>query len=244
MIVAPELLTSEFGHKMVADWRRGNKPCHEVSAEVFESLSVQGHAQGLAAVVKQHWTTLDQICPERQPVWVALSGVQDPGNLGTILRTGDGAGCSGVMLLGHTTDPFDPESVRASMGAIFSQGLLRTSLEDLLAWKAAHHYALIGTSASARVDYRTFTYPERVIAFMGSEGRGLSQEEQCACDAMVQIPMVGRSDSLNLAVATALSLYEIFYQHRQTAVPHPDQRRLSISSTHADASTDPGQLTK
>jgi TrmH family RNA methyltransferase len=210
LIVAPTLLTSRFAQEIVAAQREAGVPCLEVTAEVFASLSVKDSPQGLGAVVQERWTRLD----EAAPWWIALSGVQDPGNLGTILRTGDAVGTAGVLLIGQTADPFDPEAVRASMGAIFSQRVVRTTLQELAAWKAAHQFTLVGTSDAAATDYQGVTYPARLILFMGSEQHGLSAEEQALCDVMVRIPMVGRSDSLNLAVATGITLYEIFNQHR------------------------------
>ena len=214
IIVAPSLLTSEFGQEIVAARQRADIPCLEVTNEVFKTISARDGPQGLGAVVRQHWMTLNEVCPENGLWWVALSSVQNPGNLGTILRTGDSVGCSGVILVDQTTDPFDPEAVRASMGAIFSQRVVRTTLTELKSWKAAHRYLFIGTSDAAAIDYQTVAYQLPLIAFMGSEQHGLSCEEQSMCDVMVRIPMVGRSDSLNLAVATGIVLYEIFNQYR------------------------------
>jgi RNA methyltransferase, TrmH family len=212
LIVAPDLLASEFARGLVAVERQAGRSCLEVTGEVFRSLSAKDNPQGLAAVVRQRWLALGDIRPAEAPWWVALSGVQDPGNLGTVLRTCDAVGCAGAILLGPTTDPYDPEAVRASMGALFSQCLVRATLPELAAWKAGHGYLAAGTSDKASVDYRAVTYPERLIVLMGSEQHGLSREEQALCAVLVRIPMVGRSDSLNLAVATGVVLYQIFNQ--------------------------------
>lgn len=121
-------------------------------------------------------------------------------------------GASGLILIGDSIDPYDPGCVRASMGAIFAQRLVRVSTEEFLSWKAVQKWHLVGTSPRAGTDYRDVTYAAPTVFFMGGEKRGLSGEMQQVCDTMVKIPMVGRSDSLNLAMATGLMLYEVFRQ--------------------------------
>jgi RNA methyltransferase, TrmH family len=214
-VVAPELLTSSFAKEIVKQLRSDGVPSLEVSADVFRSLSTKEGPQGIGAVIRQHWQSLQDSTPADGLCWLALDQVQDPGNLGTILRTSDAVGGAGVVLVGPTTDPYDPAAVRASMGAIFSQRLVRSGIEDLAAWKQRYGIFLVGASDAANVDYESVPYPPRLALFMGSERLGLSEEEQSICDLMVRIPMVGRSDSLNLAVATGVMLYEIFNQRRQ-----------------------------
>ncbi|MCC6168231.1 MAG: RNA methyltransferase [Caldilineaceae bacterium] len=216
LVVAPSLLISRFALEVVESRRRAGVACLEVSEEVFKSLSAKEHPQGLAAVVRQHWSTLADVRYGSELCWVALSGVQDPGNLGTILRTCDAAGAAGVILVGHTTDPYDAEAVRASMGAIFSQRVVRAGLPQLAAWKEMQGFQIVGTSGAAPTDYRAAVYPPPLLLWMGSEQHGLSPGEMALCDATVRIPMVGRGDSLNLAVATGVVLYEIFNQRRAT----------------------------
>ncbi len=189
-------------------------PCLEVLPEVFQSLAVKDLAQGIGAVVRQRWEPLERVRPADGCSWVALDAVQYPGNLGTILRTSDAVGGAGVILLGHTADPYDPAAVRASTGAIFSQRLVRTSFEQFVAWRHRHNAVIVGTSPAAALDYRAVAYRPPLVLCMGSEGCGLSRDMQALCDVTVKIPMVGRSDSLNLAVATSIMLYEVFQQHR------------------------------
>lgn len=214
VVVAPELLVSPYARSLVEQWQRAGGATLEVTAGVFKSFAAKEHPQGLAAVVRQRWITLDEVRFDQALCWVALSAVQDPGNLGTILRTGDAVGSGGVILLGHSTDPYDPEAVRAGMGAIFSQQVVRATLAQLVAWKAAQACMVVGTSGAAQADYRTIAYPSPLLILMGSEQHGLSPDEMALCDALVRIPMVGRSDSLNLAVATGVVLYEVFYQRQ------------------------------
>ncbi len=146
---------------------------------------------------------------------MALDQVHSPGNLGTILRTGDAVGASGLILLGDSVDPYDPACVRATMGAIFAQRLVRATAQEFAAWKRRSGVRLVGTSPHAAHDYRGVSYPARTVLFMGGERKGLSEERQRLCDDLVRIPMVGRGDSLNLAIATGVLLYEVFNQQRR-----------------------------
>jgi len=141
--------------------------------------------------------------------WVALEEVRDPGNLGTIIRTADGVGAGGVMLIGTCCDPYSHEAVRASMGSIFDVPLVRVSPERFPAWAATWRGDRVGTHLDAREDFRSVRYRLPALLVMGSEGPGLSPAIAQACSRLVKIPMAGRLDSLNLAVATALMLYEM-----------------------------------
>jgi RNA methyltransferase, TrmH family len=220
LIVAPDLLTSEFGWQKVEEENRRGIQVVQVSQAVFTSLASKENPQGIAAVVRQRWLEIVSLRLESQDIWVALDSVADPGNLGTILRTNDAVGGKGVILLDNSTDPYDLTTIRASMGAIFSQGLVKTTFAQFLQWKQAHNYQLVGTSDSAATDYRQASYSLPTILLMGSERMGLSEEHMRACDQMVSIPMVGRSDSLNLAVAAGIMLYEIYNQYREKLGQH------------------------
>lgn len=212
LVYAPDLLKSAFAQEIVQQQQELGTPCLAVTPEVFKSLSVKEGPQGIGAVLRQQWETLEQLKGDEQLCWVALDAAQDPGNIGTILRTSDAVGCAGLLLLGNCADPYDAGALRASMGAIFSQRLVKASFAEFAQWKREQHIFVVGTSGAAQHDYRAVTYTRPLILLMGSEREGLSHEQQAICDATVSIPMVGRSDSLNLAVATGVMLYEIFYQ--------------------------------
>jgi TrmH family RNA methyltransferase len=145
----------------------------------------------------------------RDALWVALEAIRDPGNLGTIIRTADAVGASGVALVGTCCDPYSHEAVRASMGSIFNVPLVRVSQESFLVSAAGWKGDVVGTHLSGREDFRAARYRPPTLLAMGSEGPGLSPALAAACSRLVKIPMAGRLDSLNLAVATALMLYEI-----------------------------------
>jgi TrmH family RNA methyltransferase len=215
LVVAPDLLNSPFGRDIVQQASHKGVPILEVAPDVFLGLSSREGPQGLGAVVRQTWTPLEAAFSPDTLGWVALEQIQNPGNLGSILRTCEAVGCAGVMLLGSTTDPHDPASVRGSMGALFTRSLIRTGLDELTAWKTRHRALTVGASGSAETDYQDIAYRPPILIVMGGERQGLSEAHQALCDHLVRIPMTGRADSLNLAVATGLMLYEVFNQNRR-----------------------------
>jgi TrmH family RNA methyltransferase len=220
LVVAPDLLKSSFGQQLVTEQRELGVPVLEVSSEVFERISLKEGPQGIAAVMQQQWQSVEETRLKvgqalASHTWVALDSVADPGNLGTILRTHDAVGGQGVILLDQTTDPYDPSAVRGSMGALFTQALVRASFSEFARWKRQHGYPVVGTSDKAEMDYHQYRYPPELVLLMGSERQGLQEHHLALCDAVVSIPMLGKSDSLNLAVATAVVLYEILNQRRE-----------------------------
>ncbi|HWQ04145.1 MAG TPA: RNA methyltransferase [Longilinea sp.] len=215
LIVAPELLISDFGQKLVQVHQEKGGLVLEVSRQVFQSLSMKEGPQGIAAVLRQRWASLDKVDVKPNDCWVVLDSIADPGNLGTILRTSDSTGCCGVILLDQSTDPFDPSSIRASMGALFNQKLVKTGFAEFADWKRRTGIQLVGTSDKADQNYHKFVFPRTLAVLMGSERQGLQQKHLDLCDSVVRIPMTGISDSLNLAVATAVVLYEIVNQKQE-----------------------------
>lgn len=214
LVIAPDLLVSDFGQSLLAlpevkDIERIN-----VSADVFRKIAKKEGPQGFGAVIRQNWRVLENLDTNPDDLWVALDAVADPGNLGTIMRTVDAVGGRGVILLGHATDPYDPAAVKASMGAVLSLELCQADWINFQSWQMKNKITMIGTSDHAPKDYQEIKYKHPLILLMGSERHGLSEEMEDACNQMVSIPMTGRSDSLNLAVATAVVLYEIFNQSR------------------------------
>lgn len=216
LVVAPDLLISEFGRSLLADPSLADVEKIEVSAEIYEKLAHKQGPQGIGAIVKQSWQDLAAIQLAADDLWVALDAVADPGNLGTIMRTADAVGARGIILLEHSTDPYDPSAVKASMGAIFSLALASAAWDDFQPWQKQEKALLVGTSDHGATDYQHIHYRRPLILLMGSERHGLPDEMMAACDHLARIPMAGRSDSLNLAVATAVMLYEIFNQSRKS----------------------------
>jgi TrmH family RNA methyltransferase len=179
----------------------------EVSRAVLEKVSRRDNPQAVVGVFAQAFADLDALDPAAAPAWVALEGVRDPGNLGTIVRTVDAAGAGGVILIGETCDPYSVEAVRATMGSIFATRLYRTTTTAFLAWRERWPGSVVGTLLTATTDYRAAAYRAPALIVMGPEQAGLSSALADACDIRVKIPMRGRADSLNLAVATGVMLY-------------------------------------
>jgi len=206
---APDLLTSEFALRLVAEQEGCGLPCYAVKPEVFASLAEKDHPAGILAVVRMRTERLEDLSPQNFPWGVALDAPQDPGNIGSILRTIDAAGASGLLLLGQAADPYHPSAVRASMGAIFWHPVVTATFEAFTAWAGRHAYHLYGTSAHASQDYREARYEKPCILLMGSERQGLSEAQAAACHTLLRMPMQGRVTSLNLAIATGVMLYEM-----------------------------------
>lgn len=188
----------------------------EVSEKVLSAITRRDNPQMVVGIFEQRYRQLAEIRPAAHETWVALERVRDPGNLGTIIRTVDAVGAAGVILVGDCTDPFSIETVRATMGSVFAVPLARADGERFLAWRGTVGGLLVGTHLEGSVDYRTVDYAQGpVILLMGNEQQGLPDDLAEACDRLVRIPQAGRADSLNLAVATGVMLYEI----RRTALP-------------------------
>jgi TrmH family RNA methyltransferase len=182
----------------------------EVSEKVMSSITRRDNPQMVAAVFEQRWTALKDIQPKGSETWIALDRVRDPGNLGTIIRTADAAGAAGVILVGDCTDPFSLETVRATMGSMFALPLVKTTPADFLKWKKSIDARLVATHLAGAVDYRTIDYKSKpVILMMGNEQSGLPDDLAEAADKLARIPQVGMADSLNLAVATGVMLFEV-----------------------------------
>lgn len=188
----------------------------EVSEKVLASITRRDNPQMVAAVFEQHYRPLSEVQPTGNDVWVALDRVRDPGNLGTIIRTVDAVGARGVVLVGDCTDPFSLETVRATMGSLFSVPLARAEPETFMAWRKTFPGLVVGTHLKGSVDYRTLDYGKGpVLLVMGNEQQGLPDSLAETCDRLARIPQAGKADSLNLAVATGVMLYEI----RREALP-------------------------
>lgn len=188
----------------------------EVNNKVLTAITRRDNPQMVVGVFEQRYLPLSRVSPASGDVWVALDRIRDPGNLGTVIRTVDAVGASGVILVGDTTDPFALEAVRATMGSIFSVPLTRTDESAFLDWRAGMDALVVGTHLKGAVDYRMPDYGgQPVVLLMGNEQQGLPETLASKCDRLVRIPQAGRADSLNLAVATGVMLYEI----RRTSLP-------------------------
>lgn len=182
----------------------------EVNEKVLTSITRKDNPQMVIGVMEQRWETVPQKIEDPSSVWIALDRIRDPGNLGTIIRTSDCAGVDGIILVGETTDPFSMEATRASMGSIFNTPLVRMSKNDFMAWRKNWPGLVVGTHLAGAVDYREVDFESRpVLLLMGNEQQGLPDFLAETCDRLVLIPMAGKADSLNLAIATGIMLFHM-----------------------------------
>ena len=179
----------------------------EVTHDILAKVSRRDNPQAVVGVFEQVFTPLNQLRPADATCWVALHRVRDPGNLGTIIRTADAAGCGGVILVGECCDPFSVEAVRATMGSIFAVPIARASEAEFAAWRKTWPGSVVGTLLTATVTHSAATYAKPTLILMGNEQQGLTPELAALCDVNVKIPMRGRADSLNLSVATGVMIY-------------------------------------
>lgn len=180
-----------------------------VSQEILAKISRRDNPQTVIGVFEARLAPAAAVEATPGALWVALETIRDPGNLGTIVRTVDAIGASGVVLIGETVDPFSLEAVRATMGSLFHVKLVRMSLDAFLTLRRSWKGRVVGTHLSATLDCRKARYGEPALLAMGGEQAGLSERLAAACDDLVKIPMAGAADSLNLAVATGIMLYEM-----------------------------------
>lgn len=217
LVVAPELLVSEPARRMVAEQEALGVRVAQVTRAIFAAFSEREGPAGLGAIVRARTARLEELAVRPDAPFVALHGVGNPGNLGTIIRTADAVGAGGVILLGETTDPFAPAAVKASMGALFAVPIAHVAdPEVFFTWAAGHGVAVVTTSARATTTHWTARYPRPLALLLGSEGDGLPADLLARGDLQVSIPMGGTARSLNLAVAAGVLLYEV---RRQIAMP-------------------------
>lgn len=212
ILYAPDMLTSGFARDLISRLEIGPQlgrltpTAQPVSTSVMESLADKENPQGILAIVHQEQKRLDEIKSMR--CGAAVVSPQDPGNVGTILRTLEGVGADALFLLDGGVDPYHPTSIRASMGAIFWKPFVCCSFDEFVDWARRREIQLVGTSAHVKDEYRSFKPEQNFILVLGSEQKGLSPNQLKACDAAISLPMRGRTSSLNLAVAAGILLYQ------------------------------------
>ena len=180
----------------------------ETSADILGKITGKDNPQAVAGVFAEFDTGLGALDRSSAKIWLVAQALRDPGNLGTMLRTGDAVGAGGLILIDDCADPFSVEAVRASMGAVFTQRIAQARWEEFLPWLRSGPGQLVAASLRDAVDYRTAPYQAPCFLMVGNESRGLPLEYEMACDLRVTMPMKGRADSLNAAVAGAVLAYE------------------------------------
>lgn len=187
----------------------------DTSPAILSKLSGKDNAQTVVGIYAEPETTLAELNRDAAPIWLVAERLRDPGNLGTMLRTGDAVGAGGLILLDESTDPYGVEAVRASMGAIFTQRLVQTRWDDFLPWLRGGAGQLVATwLGDDTQDYQAVRYAAPTFILVGNESQGLPPAYAAAADVRVKMPMLGKADSLNAAVAAAVMAYEVLNQRR------------------------------
>ncbi|GAA0779866.1 RNA methyltransferase [Roseibium denhamense] len=213
LALGPEARDNPVAQKAAATAKARGALILEVSTAVLGAMTRKDNPQMVVGVYEQQLLSADQITVPGSTVWVALDRVRDPGNLGTIIRTVDAVGGAGVILVGECTDPFAVETVRATMGSLFHVPLAKLSKDAFKGLAEKWPGTVAATHLKGSVDYRTPDYRDPVLLVMGNEQKGLEEDLVPACQTLIRIPQVGEADSLNLAVATGVALYEIRRKH-------------------------------
>ncbi len=188
----------------------------ETDADILSKLSGKDNPGAVVGVYEELPTDLERLDRTAASIWLVAERLRDPGNLGTILRTADAVGAGGLILVDDCVDPFSVEAVRASMGAIFTVPVARTRWDAFVPWLRSGPGQLVGLSLDTEHDYRAARYEAPTFLLTGNEAQGMPEAFAATCDLLVKIPMLGKADSLNAAVATAVMAYEVLGQHRST----------------------------
>jgi RNA methyltransferase, TrmH family len=201
--------------KIIAATEASGGEAIETSPDILSKMSGKDNPQMLLGAYRQPDTGLERIDRSTAPLWIVAQALRDPGNIGTILRTGDAAGAGGLILVDDCADPFSVEAVRASMGAVFTQDIAVASWPQFVGWLRSGPGQLVGTSLKATTDYLDAHYSAPCFLLIGNEQQGLPADYEAECDSLVKIAMAGRADSLNAAMAAAVMAFHIVNRWRR-----------------------------
>jgi TrmH family RNA methyltransferase len=181
----------------------------ETTPDILSKMSGKDNPQAILGAYRQPDTSIAALDRSASPLWIVAQALRDPGNIGTILRTGDATAAGGLILIDDSADPFSVEAVRASMGAIFTQQVATARWDEFIAWLRSGPGQLVGTSLQTDHDYLDLVYEQPCFLLVGNESQGLPVAYEAECDLLVKIPMLGRADSLNAAVAAAVMAFQL-----------------------------------
>jgi RNA methyltransferase, TrmH family len=211
----PSVLSNPFGQKLARRLRQHGVPGIRLSRELYRNLTLATEPQGIGAVLRQRWFPLEQLSTTRDSLWLAVESIESPGNLGTIIRTAEAAGANGVFILNLNCDPHDPATIRATMGSLFSQKLVRCSVPEFNCWAKSNGISVVASSPSGLMDFKALAYQFPAALIVGSEKHGLSDQLLEGANFVVRIPMHGGCDSLNAAVAAGVLMFEMTGQRKE-----------------------------
>ncbi|MES2120826.1 MAG: RNA methyltransferase [Pseudomonadota bacterium] len=206
---SPEGARHPLAAEIIAATEAAGGEAIETTSDILSRMSGKDNPQMVLGAYRETSPALDQVDRSKAPLWIVAQALRDPGNIGTILRTGDAVGAGGLILIDDSADPFSVEAVRASMGAVFTQEIAAARWPEFIAWLRAGPGQLVGTSLKASDDYLEAKYEQPCFLLIGNEQQGLPGDYEAECDLLVKIPMAGRADSLNAAMATAVMAFAI-----------------------------------
>lgn len=206
---APASAAHPLAAQIIAATEAAGGDAIETSPDILSKMSGKDNPGLVLGAYRQPPTELAAIDRSAAPLWIVAQALRDPGNIGTILRTGDATGAGGLILIDDCADPYSVEAVRASMGAVFTQGIATARWNEFVPWLRAGPGQLVGTSLRTETDYLDATYEQPCFLLIGNESQGLPADYESACDLLVKMPMLGRADSLNAAVAAAVMAFRV-----------------------------------
>ncbi|OYV45710.1 MAG: hypothetical protein B7X06_04225, partial [Verrucomicrobia bacterium 21-51-4] len=201
-------------HSIVAELEARGTPYYTVSAKAFEKASGRDNPDGVLAVLRTPLVRLEDLQVNKDPLFVIVEGVEKPGNLGSLIRSVEATGATGLIVCDPVVDLWSPQVIRNSQGAVFSLPIALADKQAVLAFIKTHQLRTVATSPDAVEVFWDADLRGPLALLMGSESLGLTAFWMDACDLQVKIPMHGQADSLNLGTATALMLYEALRQRR------------------------------
>lgn len=211
--VSESFYKKEENRKLLEDIPEGN--LETVADRVFEAASDTRTPQGILCLVKQEEYQLEDILKEENPLLLLLEDIQDPGNLGTIFRTAEGAGVTGIIMSSKTADIYNPKTIRSTMGSLYRMPFLQVKeFEPVLGELKKRGIRTFAAHLEGSVEYTSVDYTGGSAFMIGNEGNGLSEKLASQADAYIKIPMCGQLESLNAAIAAAILMFEARRQRR------------------------------
>jgi RNA methyltransferase, TrmH family len=214
LFFARDMASHALVRSLVAATEAAGGEAIETNADILSKLSGKDNPGAVVGVYPEFAVSLNDLDRSKASIWLVAERLRDPGNLGTILRTADAVGAGGLILVDECVDPFSVEAVRASMGALFTVPVARASWAEFVPWLRSGPGQLVGLSLDTEHDYRGSRYAAPTFLLTGNEAQGMPDFMAAECDLLVKIPMLGKADSLNAAVATAVMAYEVLGQQR------------------------------
>lgn len=215
LFICPELFLGSNEKALIESYEKQNVAVIECTKKVFEHISYRDRADGLLGLAKQTPLSLSDYQPKREnPLFILAVGIEKPGNLGTILRSADAVGADAVFVVDQVTDIYNPNVVRASVGTLFTQSVLMVQSDEIYAWLKENDVQIIASSPDAEKNYTQVNYQKPTALLVGCEQYGLNDFWLNHSDYKVQLPMLGKADSLNAATCTTVLLYEALRQRQ------------------------------